>query len=88
MNRRWVVRGLVQGVGFRWFVLRHARRLGVSGYVRNLPDGRVEVAASGAVDALTELEGELKRGPHGAAVDAVEPLENPHEIPLDKFRIV
>ena len=88
MNRRWLVRGTVQGVGYRWFVLRHARRLGVAGYVRNLLDGRVEVAAHGPAEALGELERELSRGPPGAVVVGVDPADDPHEIPVDKFKIV
>jgi len=75
-------------VGFRWFVLRHARRLGLTGYVRNLADGRVEVAASGALEALARLELELRRGPDGAVVDGVDPIDDPHEITGAKFRIV
>ena len=79
------VTGVVQGVGFRWFVRERARRLGVSGWVRNLSDGSVEVAASGDAQQLDLLRGELKRGPTGARVDEildvpehpVEPLKTP-----------
>ena len=67
-----VVRGVVQGVGFRWFVRERARRLGLSGWVRNLRDGGVEVLASGDAGQLELLRGELRRGPNGAAVEAVE----------------
>lgn len=66
------VRGRVQGVGFRAFVVRHARALGVAGWVRNLPDGRVELVAEGpqaAVEALLRL---VQRGPEGAVVLGVE----------------
>jgi len=66
------VRGRVQGVGFRWFVVREAERLGLRGFTRNLPDGRVEVVASGEPDALQRLVTELQRGPSGARVDAVD----------------
>src|SRR6185437_8958613 len=52
MTRRFTVTGHVQGVGFRWFVARHARSLGLSGYARNLDDGRVEVVASGEESML------------------------------------
>jgi len=65
------VRGRVQGVGFRWFVVREAERLGLRGYTRNLPDGRVEVVASGIPDALDQLVASLQQGPSGARVDAV-----------------
>jgi acylphosphatase len=57
------ISGRVQGVGFRWFVQRNAERLGVNGYVRNLPDGGVEVEAEGDAHALELLIAELKKGP-------------------------
>ncbi|GBD06821.1 Acylphosphatase [bacterium HR21] len=66
------VRGRVQGVGFRWFVLHHARQLGVKGYVRNCPDGSVEVVVEGepaVVERLLEL---VRLGPPPARVQAVE----------------
>jgi acylphosphatase len=68
------VRGLVQGVGFRWFASKEARRLGVAGWVRNRDDGCVEVAASGSEDAVRELIARLERGPAGARVDEVREL--------------
>ena len=64
--------GMVQGVGFRWFVRERARRLGLAGWVRNLPDGSVEVLASGDPDQLELLRGELQRGPQGAVVQGLE----------------
>ena len=73
MTSRFLVSGHVQGVGFRWFVARHARALGLSGYARNLPDGRVEVVAEGAdQQALEQLEGRLRQGPAHARVALVE----------------
>lgn len=63
-----VVDGRVQGVGFRWFVREHARRIEVAGWVRNNPDGSVELYASGADAALRELLDIVSRGPAGAAV--------------------
>jgi acylphosphatase len=73
MTRRYVVAGLVQGVGFRWFVARHGRALGLAGYVRNLDDGRVEVVATGSDGAaLARLEELLRAGPAHARVDHVE----------------
>jgi acylphosphatase len=65
------VSGTVQGVGFRFFAQRVARRLGLSGYVRNLRDGRVEVYAIGSQDQLSVLHHQLKRGPQGASVTEV-----------------
>jgi acylphosphatase len=69
---RYLVSGQVQGVGFRWFVARHARSLGLSGYARNLPDGRVEVVVKGPVEALPDLERLLRAGPANAKVETVE----------------
>ena len=81
---RFRVRGVVQGVGFRWFVMREARRLGLAGWVTNLGDGSVEVVAAGAAAALSELERALARGPSGAHVDAVEKSDLQHEISTNK----
>jgi acylphosphatase len=59
-------------VGYRYFVLRQAEALGLSGFARNRPDGSVEVVAEGADDALRDLEDRLREGPSFAAVDGVE----------------
>ena len=72
MTCRFLISGLVQGVGFRWFVARHARALGLTGYARNLPDGRVEVVACGsAEESIARLEGMLRSGPAYARVEQV-----------------
>ncbi len=63
--------GRVQGVGFRFFTERVARRLGLSGFARNLADGRVEVVAEGARSAVETLLKELRQGPSGAVVHNV-----------------
>ena len=76
------VTGRVQGVGFRWFVRERARRLGLAGWVRNLRDGSVEVAAAGDQGQLDLLVGELRRGPQGAAVEDVTPMAEAIESPL------
>jgi acylphosphatase len=68
------VSGRVQGVGFRWWTRSLATRLGLSGSVRNLPDGSVEVHARGSDDGLRALRAELAEGPSGARVDHVESL--------------
>ena len=68
---RAIVRGRVQGVGFRMFVVREAHRLGLAGYTRNLPDGTVEVLATGDAAKLDQLVLRLEQGPPGARVDAV-----------------
>ena len=69
---RYVVSGRVQGVGFRWFVMREASRLDLAGFVRNLSDGTVEVVARGPSQALTVLERKLAAGPSGAHVRGVD----------------
>jgi acylphosphatase len=66
------ITGRVQGVGFRAFVIQEATRLGLTGTVRNCPDGAVEVVAEGAGEALRRLEAALARGPRAAQVDRVE----------------
>jgi acylphosphatase len=82
--RRWIVRGQVQGVGFRWFVWREAERLGLCGFVRNLADGSVEVVSHGSDQALDALERVLARGPSMARVENVDRLEAPPELQVPK----
>jgi len=65
------ISGHVQGVGFRWFVREEARRLGLSGWVTNLPDGEVEVKAGGEGSSLQRLRRALEVGPTGAEVSKV-----------------
>lgn len=81
MSTRFLVSGLVQGVGFRWFVARHARALGLTGYACNLPDGSVEVVVQGAEEALPQLERLLRAGPASAQVDQVQRSAGPAELP-------
>lgn len=69
--KRFFVSGMVQGVGFRFFTRHHAGRLGVSGYVCNLMDGRVEVYAIGSDAQLARMREAIERGPSGATVDQV-----------------
>ncbi len=71
LAKRFYVSGMVQGVGFRFFVERLATKLGVSGYVKNLLDGRVEVYAIGNAAQLEALGNELQRGPRLASVEQV-----------------
>lgn len=66
------VRGRVQGVGFRYFVVRQAVELGVVGWVANAADGSVQCVAEGSSDALDALEAGLRAGPLGAVVEAVD----------------
>ena len=85
--RRFVVRGRVQGVGFRWFVEREARILGIAGWVRNNADGSVEVLAMGPRDQLLGLKSRLRSGPRAARVDEVEEVEAKAVEGLTTFRI-
>jgi len=70
--RRWFVRGRVQGVGYRWFAQKSADSLSLSGYARNLDDGRVEVYAVGPPAKLDKLAALLYTGPRWADVRGVE----------------
>jgi acylphosphatase len=63
-----VVSGLVQGVGYRYFVSRRAEELGLTGYVRNLPDGRVEIHACGDKGRIADLVAVLRVGPRASGV--------------------
>src|ERR1700752_2435822 len=85
--RRFVVRGRVQGVGFRWFVEREAHILGIAGWVRNNSDGSVEVMAQGTRDQLSGLRSRLREGPRAARVDAVEESEAQPKEGASSFRI-
>ena len=85
--RRYVVRGRVQGVGFRWFVEREAAMLGIAGWVRNNHDGSVEVLAQGTRDQLLGLHSRLREGPRAARVDAVEVSDAQPVNGLSSFRI-
>lgn len=70
--RGFLVHGRVQGVGYRYFVLRAARELGLAGWARNLPDGSVEVVADGSEEALASLEESLREGPSLSRVSDVQ----------------
>jgi len=70
--RHFVVSGRVQGVGFRYFTEDQARLEGLSGHVRNLPDGRVEIVAEGDSEAVERFERAVRRGPPGARVERCE----------------
>lgn len=85
--RRWVVRGRVQGVGFRDFTQRNATALGLTGWARNLDDGNVEVYAVGPVEKLEEMSGKLRHGPRWSDVWGVDEEEAAVQS-YDRFRIV
>ncbi len=69
--RRYLVRGVVQGVGFRWHTRQMGQSLDLAGWVRNLPDGRVEAWAAGPEHAIARFEGFLSEGPASAVVEEV-----------------
>jgi len=85
--RRFVVRGRVQGVGFRWFVEREAHILQVTGWVRNNPDGSVEVLAMGTREQLGGLRPRLQEGPRAARVDDVEESDAEPIAGLNSFQV-
>jgi acylphosphatase len=76
-RRRLVIGGRVQGVGFRISCARSAETAGVSGWVRNLPDGRVEVVLEGTGEAVAEVEAWCARGPRMARVTKVDATDEP-----------
>lgn len=73
--RRFIVRGRVQGVGYRYFAIRAARDAGVVGTVRNLSDGTVEAIAEGTPNAIAEFRAALERGPSFGNVSQVDEME-------------
>jgi acylphosphatase len=87
-RQAWRIRGVVQGVGFRYWAMREAQRLGVAGTVRNAADGSVEVAGAGSPAQLQELARLLAKGAPGSRVSSVEPLPAPSgELP-EPFSII
>lgn len=85
----FLIRGRVQGVGFRWFVHREASELELRGWVRNTEDGDVEVVASGTPEDLAELRRSLRCGPRGSRVDHLieHRLDETDARNLNSFRI-
>jgi acylphosphatase len=89
MVLHFLVRGRVQGVGFRWFVHREASELDLRGWVRNTEEGAVEVVVAGKPEQLGELRSSLHRGPRGSRVDQVieHPLVESEGANLNSFKI-
>ena len=86
IRRRVVVHGDVQGVGYRWSCVGQARALGVAGWVRNRPDGSVELVAEGDPDAVERLVAWARTGPSHAVVRGVDVTDETAEGMAD-FRI-
>lgn len=79
--------GKVHGVGFRKFVKTKAQQLGVKGYVKNLPDGTVEVVAKADSKTLEKFIDEIKEGPERAIVEKIDKKEINSEVDYDEFKI-
>ena len=75
---RWIVTGRVQGVAYRYFTQDAASRLGLAGWVRNLPDGSVEAQIAGPAGKIEALRGQLRQGPPMSRVDAIAEEELPY----------
>lgn len=86
-RRRYLITGRVQGVGFRYFTLSTARRLGLSGWVRNCADGSVEAMAQGEEPQLKSLESSLRKGPSFGFVDKVDIQDLPTDSGLGPFQV-
>lgn len=85
--RRYLISGKVQGVGYRYFTTRVARELSLTGWVRNLPDGRVEAVAAGPVARLKRFASELRIGPPRAEVSGIEVEESVSDVKIEGFQI-
>ncbi len=89
VERRIVVTGRVQGVGYRWFARHTAGALGVVGWVRNMPDGSVLLEVAASRDTIDRFAAALKEGPPGATVHEVRVSERTDNLPLpDRFHVV
>ena len=85
---KFVVKGRVQGVGYRWFVVSQAEALNLTGTVKNLPDGSVEVFAQGAIDSLFKLRELLNKGPSFSRVDQVLQTDDVINTKIKEFRVI
>jgi acylphosphatase len=85
---RWLISGRVQGVGFRWYTLRRAEECGVVGWVRNLPDGRVEAVGMGNPHSVAAFHAALTQGPRLAHVENVDKVDIALEtVPNKSFHV-
>jgi acylphosphatase len=85
--RKFLISGMVQGVGYRFFAQRSAARHQVHGYVKNLPDGRVEAFAQGSEPRVVEFRDDLATGPRFSKVDDIEELVVDPDGVYSTFRI-
>ena len=86
--REWIVRGRVQGVGFRWYVLNQAQSLGILGWVANTSEGSVEVVGLASAETLDQFEALLAKGPPAARVLQLESRSIPHDVIEPKSFII
>ena len=86
-SERWLVSGRVQGVGFRYHVMLAAHRLGVTGDVSNLRDGRVELRVQAPLEVLSHMLDEVRSGPPASRVDGVETERLEDGLRFDAFSI-
>ena len=84
---RLIVRGRVQGVGFRYATVEQGRRLGLAGWARNLPDGGVEVVAAGDAAAVERMVAWCRQGPPSARGSSVDRSDGPQDFPPGKFSV-
>ena len=85
--RKYLIKGRVQGVGFRYFADRWASQLGICGYVKNLWDGSVEVYAIGDLPAIDELKRQLAEGPRSAHVTSIDETDEAVDARCRRFSI-
>jgi acylphosphatase len=85
--RKFFIRGVVQGVGYRFFAQRSAARHQVRGYVKNLDDGRVEAYAQGSEQQVEAFKHDLAAGPTYSSVDEIEEIVQEPERTISTFRI-
>jgi acylphosphatase len=87
LTKHYFISGRVQGVGFRAFTRRIAEEAQLSGWVRNLPDGRVEALVRGGPNEVQLFEARLRKGPHNGEVKKIEVSEGDSESIPDVFEI-
>ncbi len=87
IRANFLVKGLVQGVGFRWYILREAEEIGVTGYVRNTWSGEVEIVAEGEEWQIEALHEKAKQGPMRSRVTAVRVVKEAANNEFNKFEI-